>query len=60
MMHACPDGTHTRLVRTGPTGTTVGVWFDCPRCGYRKSGQAMYDDAARALHDPRIRAALAR
>ena len=35
MAHSCPDGRYTRLTRTGPVGTTAGVTFTCPRCGWQ-------------------------
>ena len=58
MSHSCPDGTHTKLVRTGPVGTTEGVTFSCPRCGYSKAATAIYADAKRVLTDPKVLASL--
>jgi predicted RNA-binding Zn-ribbon protein involved in translation (DUF1610 family) len=58
MMHSCPDGTHTRLTRTGPVGTLKGVTFTCPRCGYGRSAAKIKSDAE-AIRE-RIVASLAR
>jgi predicted RNA-binding Zn-ribbon protein involved in translation (DUF1610 family) len=58
MMHSCPDGTHTRLVRSGPVGTMRGVRFDCPRCGWSRAGATIWTNAKRILNDPAVRAAL--
>lgn len=44
MAHRCPDGTISKLTRTGPTGTIEGVTFQCPRCGLTKSGAAIVAD----------------
>lgn len=58
MAHKCPDGTHSKLVRTGPIGTVEGVTYDCPRCGYHNDAATMLENARRILNDPAIRAAL--
>jgi hypothetical protein len=57
LMHRCPNGTATRLTRTGPVGTLEGVTLSCLTCGYSKS-------AIQSAHDfealrPTIVAALA-
>lgn len=51
LSHSCPDGTHSRLNRTGPVGTQKGVRFSCPRCGWSNSAVAMQReyDAVRPL-----------
>lgn len=41
LAHSCPDGTHSKLVRTGPIGAVEGVTFSCPRCGMMKSAGAI-------------------
>lgn len=56
MMHSCPDGTYSKLIRTGPIGTMVGVTYDCPRCGYHRSAKVIWDAANTAR--PVIAAAL--
>jgi len=60
MMHSCPDGTYTRLVRTGPTGTMIGVTFTCPRCGWASAATVILDKAEAVLNNPAIRAILRR
>jgi len=47
--HSCPDGTRTKLVRTGPIGTLEGVTFHCPRCGYTKSAETIMADTKSVL-----------
>ena len=37
LMHRCPNGHPTKLVRTGPVGTLEGVTFRCPSCGQSKT-----------------------
>jgi hypothetical protein len=56
LAHSCPDGKHTKLIRTGPLGTEEGVTFRCPRCGESKSGAQIMADF-QAIR-PRIIAAL--
>lgn len=56
MAHTCPDGIQTKLIRTGPVGTTNGVTFCCPRCGHTKSAAQIQADFVAAI--PIIKAAL--
>lgn len=58
LAHSCPDGKHTKLIRTGPVGTMEGVTFRCPRCGDTRTGQRIHDDFEAAR--PLIVAALSR
>jgi len=44
MTHRCPDGTATKLSRTGPVGTMEGVTFRCPKCGHSKSAVQIVRD----------------
>lgn len=48
MQHSCPDGTHTRLIRTGPVGTVDGVTYACPRCGYSQPAAQILEDFEQA------------
>jgi transcription elongation factor Elf1 len=58
LMHRCPNGTATKLIRTGPVGTAVGAAFHCPNCGHVKSAVTIELDFVAAL--PKIIAALGR
>ena len=58
MTHRCPNGTATKLSRTGPIGTMEGVTFLCPTCGYSKAAVQIERDFE-ALR-PAIVAALSR
>lgn len=39
LMHRCPNGQPTKLIRTGPVGTLEGVTFRCPSCGRIKAAE---------------------
>ena len=58
LMHRCPNGHPTKLIRTGPVGTMEGVSFRCPKCGYSKSAVQIERDFE-AIR-PKIVAALSR
>lgn len=58
LMHHCPNGQSTKLIRTGPVGTAVGVTFYCPNCGHTKSAVKIELDFIAAI--PKIIAALGR
>jgi hypothetical protein len=58
MRHTCPDGTQSKLTRTGPVGTIEGVVYSCAHCGYSKSAVRIMADTL-AVKD-KIVAALAR
>lgn len=45
MRHTCPDGTSTRLVRSGPVGSDgPDVTFSCPRCGWTRTADIIGRD----------------
>lgn len=50
MNHRCKDGQASRLERRGPVGTTEGVTFRCPRCGYEKAADAIKRDTVATLN----------
>ena len=58
MRHTCPDKNQTKLTRTGPVGTMVGVTFTCKNCGWTQSAEMIHSKAKAILFDPAIRAAL--
>lgn len=42
LAHRCPDGTHSRIVRSGPVGIISDqVRWGCPRCGWTDRAPAM-------------------
>jgi hypothetical protein len=58
MRHTCPDSKQTKLQRSGPVGTMVGVTYSCPNCGWAKGAATIEAEAKAILFDPAIRAAL--
>lgn len=53
LAHRCPDGQPTRLERNGPTGTTTGVTFTCPRCARSTTADTIQRDTHRVLGQAR-------
>lgn len=47
MRHTCQNGTSEKLERRGPVGTTKGVTFSCPRCGWSQTAEQMERDTER-------------